>query len=169
VSGRRLDLSVLTNDPARHRAEPKGWTMTRSVIVEAYRATDDCDLDLRLHPWELALDQRAFGPRRLLVAFADRTGRVLMLAHTRRLPQPEDGLAPCIELFAGTAEVAVAFCDEPVTEGPIPAPLVARWERARDITEVYGIHLVDWFSCDDDKFRSTRLAIEPDAPWWDVP
>jgi hypothetical protein len=143
--------------------------MTRSVIVEAYRATDDCDLDLRLHHWELALDQRAFGPRRLLVAFADRTGRVLMLAHTRRLRQPEDGLMPCIELVAGQAEVAAAYCDEPVTEGPIPPPLIARWERARGIAATCGIHLVDWFSCDDQTFRSTRTAIEPDTPWWDVP
>jgi hypothetical protein len=143
--------------------------MTRSVIVEAYRATEDCDLDLRQNPWELALDQRAFGPRRLLVAFADRDGRLLMLTHTRRLPQPEDGLVPCIDLFGAGADVAVAFCDEPVSEGPIPPPLVARWERACALTAECGIHLVDWFSCDDQLFRSTRLAVEPDAPWWDVP
>ena len=143
--------------------------MMRSVIVEAYRATDDCDLDLRLHHWELALDQRAFGPRRLLVAFADRTGRVTTLATTRRLIDPEDGLAPCIEQCAGAAEVAAAFCDEPVTAGPIPAAMIARWERARGIAAELGIHLVDWFSCDDQTFRSTRVAIEPDSPWWDVP
>jgi hypothetical protein len=153
----------------RRCAEPKGWTMNHSVRVDAYRASGDCDLDLRLHHWELALDQRAFGPRRLLVAFADRTGRLLTLAHTRRPSPPEDGLVPCIKLFGRGAEVAAAFCDEPVTEGPIPPSVIARWDRAREISAGHGIHLVDWFSCDDQLFRSTRAALEPGAPWWDVP
>ena len=64
------------------------------------------------------LDQRAFGPRRLVVAFANRNGRFRGLAHTRRPEPPEAALAGCIDYMGRGAKVAIAFCDEPVTWGP---------------------------------------------------
>ena len=63
----------------------------------------------------------------------------------------------------------MAFCDEPVTQGPPPPDVAARFALARSIAAGYGIHLVDWFACDDDLFRSSRLALHPEADWWDVP
>lgn len=53
--------------------------------------------------------------------------------------------------------------------GPPPAELAPRFALARSIALQYGIHLVDWIACDDDLFRSSRLALEPDEDWWDVP
>jgi hypothetical protein len=35
--------------------------------------------------WSLALDQRAFGPRRIVVVFGERSARLSRLAHTRRI------------------------------------------------------------------------------------
>ncbi len=63
----------------------------------------------------------------------------------------------------------MAYCDEPVVQGPPPPDLLERFALARAITGKYGVHLVDWFACDDDLFRSTRLAIQPGSEWWDVP
>ncbi len=47
------------------------------------------------------LDQRAFGPRRLVVAFTNRNGHFRGLAHTRRPEPPEAALAGCIEYWFG--------------------------------------------------------------------
>ena len=69
------------------------------------------------------LDQRAFGPRRLLVAFANRNGRFRGLAYTRRPDPPEAALAGCIEYLGRGAKVAIVFCDEPVAWGPPPDDL----------------------------------------------
>ena len=114
------------------------------------------------------LDQRAFGPRRLVVAFANRNGRFRGLAHTRRPEPPEAALAGCIDYLGRGAKVAIAFCDEPVTWGPPPEDLATRFELARAIAASYGVHLVDWFVCDDDVFRSSRFALDPETEWWDV-
>ncbi|MGH9139400.1 MAG: hypothetical protein ACRD0G_20505 [Acidimicrobiales bacterium] len=139
------------------------------IVVDGYVANEADDTDLREEAWSFALDQRAFGPRRLLVAFADPLGRFLALAHCRRTDPPETALGPCIEHVGRGAAVAVAFCDEPVVAGPPPADLGARFAQARSITAEYGVHLVDWFACDDEMFRSSRLALDPDAEWWDAP
>jgi hypothetical protein len=116
-----------------------------------------------------ALDQRAFGPRRLVVAFANRQGRFLSLAYSRRIEPVEATLSACIQHLGRGAKAAVAFCDEPVQEGPPPPGLAARFASARSIAGSYGIHLVDWISCDDQQFRSSRIALQLGSDWWDVP
>ncbi len=63
----------------------------------------------------------------------------------------------------------MAFCDEPVVDGPPPPELGARFALARSIATAFGIHLVDWFACDDLRFRSSRLALDPEGDWWAVP
>ncbi len=138
------------------------------IVVDAYATAGD-DVDLRTEAWSFALDQRAFGPRRVLVAFADRLGRFVSLAHARRPDPPEAALGPCIEHCGIGADAAVAFCDEPVSAGPPPADLADRFSLARSIAESYGVHLVDWFACDDVLIRSSRLALDPAGQWWDVP
>lgn len=152
------------------RPQWKGNLMDSSlVVVDGYVAAENDTIDLRQEAWAWALDQRAFGPRRLLVAFSDRTGRFRGLAHTRRLDPPELALAPCIKHIGAGAEAAVAFCDELVANGPAPEDLSARFTLARSIAASYGIHLVDWFACDDQLFRSSHLALDPGGGWWDVP
>lgn len=139
------------------------------IVVEGFRAGRRDTTDVRKEAWSFALDQRAFGPRRLLVAFADRHGRFRSLAHTARTSPAELALGPCIEYLGRGAAAAVAFCDEPLVFGPPPADLAARFASARSIAAANGVHLVDWFACDDLLFRSSRMALEPDSEWWDVP
>jgi hypothetical protein len=139
------------------------------IIVDGYVSTEADNTDLREEALAFALDQRAFGPRRLLVAFADPFGKFLALAHTARTEPIELALACCLQSLGQGKAAAVAFCDEPVTQGPPPANLAERFASARALCSEYGVHLVDWFCCDDDLFRSARLALEPGAEWWDVP
>jgi hypothetical protein len=47
--------------------------------------------------------------------------------------------------------------------------LGAQFEFARQVASNYDVHLVDWFACDDQMFRSSRIALDPDCEWWDVP
>ena len=144
----------------------------RYVVVDGFvHRGPGVDLDLREDAWSLALDQRAFGPRRLLVAFADREGNVISLANTERLDPPEDALDPCIRHLGLGAVAAVAFCDESVTYGPPPSDLAYRFASARSIAADWGVHLVDWIACDDQLFRSARMALglHDMAEWWDVP
>jgi hypothetical protein len=139
------------------------------VIVEGYMATGRDRTDLRKDAWSFALDQRAFGPGRLLVAFADRRGRLLSLAHCPRTDPAEAALAPCIQHLGRGARAAVAFCDEPVKAGPPPPEVAVRFALARAIAASHEIHLVDWIACDDQLFRSSRFALQPAGDWWDVP
>ena len=138
------------------------------IVVDGYVATDRDDTNLREEAWSFALDQRAYGPRRLVVAFADPVGRFLGLAYARRTQPPEAALGPCIQHVGLGAVAAVAFCDEPVTDEPAPPDLGERFARARAIAASHGVHLVDWIACDDLLFRSTRLTLDPDGEWWDV-
>lgn len=78
-------------------------------------------------------------------------------------------IAPCIEHVGAGADVAIAFCDEPVTDAPPPPDAVERFADACSIAASYGIHLVDWIACDDQLLRSMRLACEPEAVWWPEP
>jgi hypothetical protein len=143
--------------------------MTKQIVVDGYQATAKDRMDLRRDALSLALDQRAFGPRRLVVAFSDRKGRLRALAYTRRTDPPEMCLGACVDFAGKGAAAAVAFCDEHVINGPPPPDLGERFALARSITASYGVHLVDWFACDDQLFRSTRRALDPDGEWWDVP
>lgn len=140
-----------------------------TIVVDGWAVPGDGGIDLRLHAWSLACDQRAFGPRRLIVAFGDADGRLLALAHARRSDPPEVALEACI-LHAGLdSAVAVAYCDEPVALGPPPPDVAERFASARALAASYGIHLVDWFACDDRMLRSSRRTLEPGCEWWDVP
>jgi hypothetical protein len=148
------------------------------IVVEEFAATDDCPLNLREEPWSFALDQRAFGPRRLIVAFADRSGRLVRMACTDRTDPPELALGRCLDFSAQGAAAAVAYCDEALAWGPQPDEVVDRFELARSIAASYGVHLIDWIACDDQLFRSSRIAAkalgnggsatDPDE-WWDLP
>lgn len=139
------------------------------IVVESLIPTHLDDTDLREEVWSFALDQRAFGPRRLLVALADPAGRLVGLAHTARTDPPELALGPCVDYLGQRAAAAVAFCDEPLSSGPPPADLGERFALARSIAATHGVHLVDWIACDDQLFRSTRMALGLAGEWWDVP
>lgn len=141
------------------------------LVVEDVVATprDHTDLSSVREVMGIALDQRCFGPRRLLVAFAEADGRLRGIAHTRRTDPIDHALWGCLEYLGRGAAAAVAFNDEPVTNGPPPTDLADRFALARLQCAARGVHLVDWIACDDDLFRSTRLALEPGDDWWDVP
>jgi mevalonate pyrophosphate decarboxylase len=140
------------------------------VVVERLMAVD-ADIDLHDCLWELALDQRAFGPRRVIVALTDERGRLLELAHADRTDPPELAFGLCLDEAASGAAAAVAYCDEPVdTESPPEqmAEVARRWSTARHVAREFGVHLVDWIGCDDQAFRSFRLACDPDSDGWDL-
>jgi hypothetical protein len=139
------------------------------IAVDGYVSTPANQQNLVEDGFAFALDQRAFGPRRLLVVFGDRSGKVLGLAYTERTDPIEPALACCLDYLGKGAAAAVAYCDEAVRWGPPPDDLADRFDSARAVCRSYGVHLVDWFSCDDDLFRSTRCALEPGSEWWDVP
>jgi hypothetical protein len=140
------------------------------IVVEGLVATDQSDIDLREEAWSFALDQRAFGPRRLLVAFSDASGRFHGLAHTARMDPPELALGPCIEHVGSRSAVAIADCDEEVVMGAPPPPdLPLRFAVACAVAADHGVHLVDWIACDDQTFRSSRIAVHPGTEWWSVP
>jgi hypothetical protein len=139
------------------------------LVVEGLVLTALDTTDVREEVWGFALDQRAFGPRKLVVAFADRDGRFTGLAYTDRTSPPETALAVCIDYLGADADAAVALCDEPVSWGPPPADVGDRLARARAAAADLGVHLVDWIACDDQLFCSFKLAVEPGGEWWDVP
>lgn len=125
-----------------------------------------------------AMDQRAFGPRQLMVAFAAYDGRFLALMFTPRTDPADTALEACLLHFEATGRggetfaAAVVLCDELVESGPPPPAFVARFDRARSMAAAHRVHLVDWIACDDELFRYARLrALTPagDPDWWDVP
>lgn len=140
------------------------------IVVEGLAATerDDTDLSSFQQAMEIALDQRCFGPRRLLVAFADADGRLRSIAHTKRTEPIDLALRACLEHLGRGAAAAVVFNDEPVAWGAPPPEQAHRFSRARLVCGIYGVRLVDWICCDDQLFRSTKLAFEPDGEWWDL-
>jgi hypothetical protein len=138
------------------------------LVVSGLRATKRARIDLtdERELFGFALDQRAFGPRRLVVTFADRRGRLRTIAHTPRTDPPELALEACIAVMGRGAASAVAFADEPAVEGTLPPQdLPERWARARATAEAAGIRLVDWFACDDLAVRSTWIAVHGARPW----
>ena len=144
--------------------------MHPSIVVDAVVPTDADDTDLRRDAWSFALDQRAFGPRKLLVAFADADGTFRGLAYSDRTDPPELAVGPCIAHLGRGAAAAIAFCDEEVVDGPIDLDqLQCRFAIASAVCASAGIHLVDWVACDDDRFRSSRIALHGPDEWWSVP
>ena len=124
------------------------------TVVEGWHVRED-DLELDDVQWSFALDQRHFGPRRLLVvtARADRT--VSGVAYCGQTDPPVMGLRCCLHTLDDGASMAVAYSDEAVTSDP-PPDLEERFEAARAAAGDYGIELVDWIMCDDLLFRSMR-------------
>ncbi len=123
-------------------------------------------INLRTHSRIVARDQRAFGPRKLVVVFAEMDGNVISIAHTDRLDPPEAGIVPCIARLGCDASIAMAFCDEEVVAGPPPHDLRERFGYAYDAASRWGVHLLDWVACDDLLFRSTRAVLFPDEDEW---
>ena len=140
-----------------------------TVIVRGFAATAADVTNMRTDVWSFALDQRAFGPRQLLVAFTDRAGDLMTLAYAPRTDAPELALACCVDWAPQHPTAAVVFCDERVDSGPPPSDLAHRFARATAICSDRGIHLVDWIACDDQQYRSSRIALHPNDEWWSVP
>jgi hypothetical protein len=140
------------------------------LVVEGLVPTDldDTDLSSFREVMGFALDQRAFGPRKVLVAFADADGRFRGIAHASRTEPIDLALEACIDYLGRGAAAAIVFNDEPVVDGDLPADQARRWRRVRALFDRHRITLVDWLCCDDQLFRSTKLAVEPDREWWDV-
>ncbi|MCE1180495.1 MAG: hypothetical protein LWW86_15880 [Micrococcales bacterium] len=124
------------------------------------------------------MDQRAFGPRQLMVAFATHDGRFLTLLYARRTDPVDAALRACLQHFTAIGRAgedraaAVVLCDQPVDDGPATPEFVATFDRASELARQHDVHLVDWIACDDDRFRCARLrtfAPGTEAGWWDVP
>ncbi len=144
--------------------------MPTCIAVAAYRVAPDAPpIDMREEVWAFALDQRAFGRGRLVVAFTDGQGQLLRLVHAELPNPPELALLACIDFGGAGAPAAVAFCDERMVEGPPPPGLADTFALQQKIASEAGIHLVDWLACDEEMVRSSKLALFPDAEWWDVP
>ena len=149
------------------------------IIVDALAPNPEFDHDpLPDQILGIALDQRAFGPRQLMVAFAAYDGRFLALTYTRRTHPMDAALQACLLHFdslgrGGEAHAAaVVLCDEAVEDGPAPASFVATFERAQSMAREHDVHLVDWIASDDDLFRCARrrtFTPEAEPGWWDVP
>lgn len=149
------------------------------ITVDAYAPNPEHEHDpLPEQILGIALDQRAFGPRQLMVAFASYDGRFLMLTYGQRTDPVDAALEASFLHFDSLGRggeqhaAAVVLCDQPVAEGPVPPEFVGTFERAQRIARKYSIHLIDWFACDDELIRGVRLrtfapATEPG--WWDAP
>jgi len=140
-----------------------------TLVVGSFRVTGS-ELDLRGDDaWSFCLDQRQFGPARMLVVHADATGHHLGLSHCRRTDPPWYAMACCLEHFGPGPTAALVYHDEPVKWGPPPPEQLRAFELACQVAANYGVHLVDWFACDDAMYRSMRVAADPDGEWWNVP
>lgn len=152
-------------------------TLPALIVVDGIKPVAKRNLDnLREKALAFALDQRAFGPRKLWIAAANARGLFRGLAYTDRTDPPLIAVEACLRYLddnlSADAIAAVVFCDEPVTEGPASPEFLDRFSAARELAAGFGVHLVDWFACDDDLFRSARCST-PDPhhqdDWWDVP
>jgi hypothetical protein len=150
--------------------------MDTKLVVEALRYEGDrLDLSDFHTALEFALDQRCFGPRRVLVVTCDGSGSLLGLAHCERSDPPEMAVLCCLDTLDDGARAAVAYSDEMVREGPATPELEERFLAARAVALGLGVHLVDWIICDDQMMRSIKLGLDSDEEddgemdWWDVP
>jgi hypothetical protein len=143
------------------------------IVVEGVVPVAESELDdVPNQIWAYAMDQRAFGPRKLLVVFTNAAGRLRTLAHVNRTARPMLAFEACLDHLGAGAAAAAVLCDEPVAPGPLSVDRREQFTQARALAEAYGVHLVDWIACDDDAFRAIRLLTptpseQPD--WWDAP
>lgn len=161
-NGRRRHHRGASHDPAL-------------FVVECLRSTDEDDTNLIRDHMSFLLDQRAFGPRRLLIFFTDERADMHYLTHCPR----HDDLLVAVMCSIDTVmhgnphaqqhvRAAVVFNDEPVSED-IPGNLAQRFEAVSAVFAAHGITLVDWWMCDDQLFRSMRFSVDPNQPWWPWP
>lgn len=148
---------------------------TTPFVVECYRSTDLDDTNLLRDGASFLLDQRAFGPRRMLVFFADTSGRMHYMTHCPRLADETIALECSIDTVLSKnaaalehVRAAVVYNDEPVAE-EMPDNLGLRFAAASEVFRRHGIRLVDWWMCDDQVFRSMHYALHPEDPWWPWP
>lgn len=168
--------------PSRHR-RPHHRThrhpRRHEIPVEAWAPSPDAELgpfsELVLG---VTMDQRAFGPRRLLVIFGSLDDRFVSLQHCPTTQGLDNALLACLWHFdvvgrgGERSAVAVALSDEAVVAGPPPEDFLLRFEAARAVAADAGVHLLDWVACDDEQFRFARMRPTgplPDPGWWDVP
>ena len=143
------------------------------IVVEGVVPVADSELnDVPNQIWAYAMDQRAFGPRRLWVVFTNPAGQLRALAHANRTDQPLLAFQACLNHLGTGAAAAVVLCDEPIAPGPPSTDRLERFAEARVLAAAYGVHLVDWIACDDESFGAIRLRTlkpseQPD--WWDLP
>jgi hypothetical protein len=146
---------------------------TSLIVVEGVVPVAESELDdVPNQIWAYAMDQRAFGPRRMWVVFTNAAGQLRTLAHANRTNSPLLAFEACLNHFGTGAAAAVALCDEPVVAGPLSTDRLERFTAARVLAATYGVHLVDWIACDDEAFRAVRLltlAPSEQPDWWDVP
>lgn len=146
-------------------------TLRNLIVVNGYAPVDQAaaaEFNLRDEMLSMALDQRAFGPGKLLVAFGDSDGTFRGLAYTDRRDPIDSAFDACLDYLGSGAATAVAFNDEPVVVGE-PAPWLAeRFIRMQTIAALHGVTLIDWVSCDDEYLRPTRLGQCPQEDWWSV-
>jgi hypothetical protein len=94
----------------------------RLIFVDGVVPVEKTELDdVRAKVWSYALDQRAFGPRKLLVAFTEANGQLRVLAHANRTSRSLSSFEACLDYLGVCAAAAVAFCDQRVAAGP-PSP-----------------------------------------------
>ncbi|HEX4863154.1 MAG TPA: hypothetical protein VFV02_03725 [Acidimicrobiales bacterium] len=129
------------------------------------------DLELTCaNAFKLAVEQRAFGSQRLVVAGADRDCRFLGLVHCPITDQPELALEYCIgALESDGLAAAVAYSDEPIRLGVGSSDLAVRFFRRRAAAADHGVHLVDWMFCDTKYVLSLKYRLIENARWWDLP
>lgn len=151
----------------RNRTRPRALTHPSDpAAVVSLVPTRRNTMNLRVAPWRYTLAQREYGPRRLIVMFADRNGRMQCLMHTARTVPPEDALVRCLDRLRRRAVAVAVYADEPVSAAPRPADLNHRFTVASDLCAGRGLHLIDWYLCDDIYIRSLRGAIVSDGgPW----
>lgn len=169
--------TVSVTEPPQHRPSPtlpvseRKHVDTSLIVVEGSRYTGP-KIDLRRDMGlSFALDQRAFGPRRLLVLTAGGRGRLVSLAHCPQTDPPQLALEYCLDTLGAdnaSAAAAIAYSDERVTADP-PTDLLARFDAARAAAARYDAHLIDWFTCDDTQTRSMRYSLGDVEHWWDIP
>jgi hypothetical protein len=159
--------------PCGGSASSVGGMSRNPIFVDGFVPAPEAPReDVRDDVWAYAIDQRAFGPGKLWVVFADDDATFRGLAYTRRTSPWQLGFHACLLYLGAGAAAALVLNDEPVAAHEPTGELRTRLTVARAAAQPLGVHIVDWIACDDDQFRAARLrAFNPaDQPkWWDLP